>query len=238
MKRIAAITFSILISIQAFALDAHQIWNRLLKSNVNEIGVVNYQGFAKNQAQLESYLQLLSENTPDDTWSKQEAMAYWINAYNAFTVKLILRYYPIESIMKINHGKAWDLEFIELGGKSYTLNQIEHEILRPTYQDPRIHFAVNCASFSCPILLNEAFTAENLEKLLDQQARHFINNPDKNTITADKLELSKLFKWYAEDFTKDGSLIEFLNQYSTTPINSTAKVTYKEYDWSLNNQRK
>ena len=234
MKRLAAITFSILISLQSFAFEGHQVWDRLLKGNVNEIGEVDYKGFYKNQKELDAYLQLLSESVPDESWERAEAMAYWINAYNAFTVKLILNTYPVESIMDINDGKAWDLKFFELGGEKYSLNQIEHEILRPTYQDARIHFAVNCASFSCPILLNQAYTAENLEKLLDQQAQYFINNIDKNSISADKVEISKLFEWYAEDFTKEGSLIEFLNQYSNTQINPSAKVEFKEYSWKLN----
>ncbi len=158
-------------------------------------------------------------------------MAFWINAYNAFTVKLIVDNYPISSIMKLDNGKVWDRKWINIGGKTYSLNNIENDILRPQFKDPRIHFAVNCAAKSCPPLLNRAWTAANLESNFEKQARAFINNPEFNKISAKEVEVSKIFDWYASDF---GNLIDYLNKYSSTKINANAKVKFREYDWALN----
>jgi hypothetical protein len=212
----------------------HSIWDQLLAKNVNSVGNVNYEGFATDKEKLTSYLTALSKNSPAESWSKNEKMAFWINAYNAFTVKLILDNMPIKSIMKINGGKAWDLKFIEIGGKTLSLNNIEHDILRAKYKDARIHFAVNCASISCPKIKNAAFTATDLDAQLTKMSISFVNNSSKNTITADKIQISNLFEWYKDDFTKEGTIIEFLNKYSKTKINSKAKISFKEYDWGLN----
>jgi hypothetical protein len=159
-------------------------------------------------------------------------MAYWINAYNAFTVKLIIDNWPVSSIRDIHNGDPWNVKWIELEGKKYSLNQIENDILRPRYGDARIHFAVNCAAKSCPPLLNRAFTSEQLNAQLDQQARSFINSTQYNSISPQSIQVSKIFDWYAADF---GNLIDYLNQYSNTTIRSGAKVSFLEYDWGLNN---
>lgn len=154
-----------------------------------------------------------------------------MNAYNAMTIDLILRHQPLESIKDIK--KPWDQRFWKLGDKYYNLDEIEHKILRKM-SDPRIHFGINCASFSCPPLLNEAFTAEKVDSQLDMLARKFINDSKRNTITADRVEISKIFDWFAKDFKTDGSVINYLNKYSETKILSDAKVRYMDYDWSLN----
>lgn len=211
----------------------HSKWDQLLQKHVTAKGNVNYDGFVKDKATLDAYLNSLSETKPNDTWSRNDAMAYWINAYNAFTVKLILNNYPVKSIMNINGGKAWDLKFIEIKGEKYSLNNIEHDILRKKYTDPRIHFAVNCASVSCPKLLNTAFFAETLETQLEKAAKEFINNDSKNSISSNKAQVSKLFDWYKDDFTKNGSLVDYLNKYATTKL-TTNKVGFKEYNWSIN----
>ena len=158
-------------------------------------------------------------------------MAYWINAYNAFTVKLILKNYPISSITKLDSGKPWDVKWIKLGEKTYSLNNIEHDILRPTYKDARIHFAVNCAAKSCPPLLNKAWTANNLNATLDKQTKTFINNATFNEIGADVVKLSKIFEWYKVDF---GDLIEYINKYSTVKVNQDATIEFVDYNWALN----
>ncbi|MCB0585474.1 MAG: DUF547 domain-containing protein [Phaeodactylibacter sp.] len=185
-----------------------------------------------DKAKLKDYLDELAANPPAKTWSREEKLAYWINAYNAFTIKLILDHYPLSSIMDINNGKAWDIQWIRLGDKTYSLNNIENDIIRPRFNEPRIHFAINCAARSCPPLLNQAWEAENLNRLLDQQARSFINNPKYNSISPKAVEISRIFEWYAADF---GNIIDYLNQYSDTLINKGAKVSYRDYDWSLNN---
>lgn len=214
------------------AVPDHSTWNTLLQQHVNNVGNVNYTAFRKDEAKLDAYLAELADTAPTTDWSRSEAMAYWINAYNAATVKLILKNWPVKSIMDLHGGKPWDVEWVELGGKTYSLNAIEHDILRPRYQDPRIHFAVNCAAASCPPLPNKAFTASNLNSLLDARARAFIRNPTYNTI-GETVAVSKIFDWYGEDF---GNLREYLNKYAKTPIPEGREISYKEYDWALNKQ--
>ena len=158
-------------------------------------------------------------------------MAFWINAYNAFTVKLIVKNYPIGSITDLSNGNPWDDKWISLDGKSYSLNQIEHDIIRPVWKDARIHFAVNCAARSCPPLANRSFNEGNLDAMLDELTRKFINNRKYNTVSASKLTLSKIFEWYAEDF---GSIRDFISRYSSITVNSNAHIGYQEYDWKLN----
>ena len=128
------------------------LWNGLLRKYVNSSGKVNYKGFKSDKSKLDAYLKELENNPIQENWSKAKKMAYWINAYNAFTIKLIVDNYPISSITKLHGGKPWDVKWIKLGGQTYSLNNIENDILRPKYKDARIHFAVNCAAKSCPPL--------------------------------------------------------------------------------------
>jgi hypothetical protein len=165
-------------------------------------------------------------------------LAYWINAYNAYTIQLILRHHPIASIKDIQPGVAfvnsvWDMKFIYIEGQELDLNNIEHNILRKM-DEPRIHFAVNCASISCPKLRNSAYTAENLNAQLDQAARDFINDPTRNAIGNDSAQLSSIFNWFTGDFTKNGSLKDFINQYSNTKLSPEASIDFMEYNWKLN----
>lgn len=209
----------------------HEIWDELLKKYVSPTGKVNYRGFKNEQAKLDAYLQKLSENVPTAANSRNEKMAFWINAYNAATIRLILENYPISSITKLDGGKTWDVRRIQLGSKKYSLNEIENEILRPQFRDPRIHFAVNCAAKSCPPLLNEAFFSEKLDSQLEQQTRRFVQSRTANSISENAVEVSKIFEWYTSDF---GDLKKFLNRYSTVKISDAALVKFKEYDWGLN----
>jgi len=130
--------------------------------------------------------------------------------------------------------EPFDQKFIKIGSRSFSLNEIETEMLRKPYGDPRIHFGVNCASMSCPKLSNRAFTADNLDDQLDKLTTEFVNNSQKNRITAGAITISKIFEWYKGDFTTDGTLIEWLNKYSNTEINTDASISYRDYDWSLN----
>lgn len=212
---------------------SHQVWDVLLQEYVSEKGRVDYRGLQKNEARLDTYLDMLARNTPNKSWGRSEKMAYWINAYNAFTVKLILDNYPLKSIRDLDDGEVWDRKWIDLGDQTYSLNQIEHEILRKRYPDSRIHFAVNCAAASCPPLLNRAYTAEQLEAQLDAQTRAFITSKTYNTLRQQNVIVSKIFDWYSEDF---GSLIPFLNNYTEVPINDKADIQFREYDWALNEQ--
>jgi hypothetical protein len=222
----------------------HAQFDSLLRQYVNTEGWVNYEGFIRDSAKLNAYLDLLSKNHPNDkNWSRAEQMAYWINSYNAYTIQLICRYYPVESIKDIKRGiplvsDTWQIEFIKIEGKSYTLNNLEHGILRPKYDDPRIHAAINCASRSCPKLLNEAFRADKLDEQLDGVMQSFINDPFRNKILSpQKAELSKIFSWFAGDFKKTApSVIAFINKYATVKLAENADISYLDYDWQLNKQ--
>ena len=221
----------------------HTKWTALLKKYVNKNGDVNYKGFIKDSVALNTYLNLLSGNEPSTRSTKNEKFAYWINAYNAFTIKLIIKNYPLKSIKDLGsaatNDSPWDKNFFTIGGKTMTLNIIEHEILRKQFNDPRLHFAINCASYSCPKLLNTAFEALKLDKQLEESAVDFINDNSKNTITANDVKLSSILQWYGADFTKNGvSKIDYLNKYSKVYINRTASVEYLKYNWTLNEQRR
>ncbi len=221
---------------------SHELWDGLLKKYVTEEGAVDYPGFIQDSIPLNAYLDILRGSHPNNkNWSREEQIAYWLNAYNAFTVKLIVDNYPTESIKDIKNGipfvnTVWDIKFIEIEGATYDLNNIEHGILRPQFKEPRIHFAANCASISCPRLRNEAYTAEKLEAQLTDQTRYFLSNPVKNKITSDKAQLSKLFSWYKSDFKKNGSLEDFINKYSEVQISEKTEIDYLDYNWNLNSK--
>ena len=209
----------------------HAEFDALLKKYVSEDGRVNYNGFKKEKARLESYLYHLKLNPPNDSYSKEESLAYWINIYNASTIYLVIKKFPVRSIVEINQREPWSLKFVKSGEEVYTLNQIEHQIIRPKFKDARIHFALNCAAKSCPRLLNAAFNAESLNDQLERMAADFINDAEKNTISPSIVQVSKLFEWYHDDF---GNLHDFINKYSIVKIASDANITFKAYDWSLN----
>lgn len=224
---------------------SHQLWDDLLKKNVNTTGNVNYKGFIQDSVKLNEYLSVLSNNHPNDAkWSQKEKLAYWINAYNAFTVKLIVDNYPVKSIKDIVNGPSvpfvnspWDLSFITIEGQKYDLNNIEHSILRKDFEEPRIHFAINCASISCPWLSNEAYVPERIDEQLNKAAYLFINDPSKNKITPTHLELSKIFSWFQGDFSNalgKAGVLAFVSQFTEVEILDEATVSHLDYDWNLN----
>jgi hypothetical protein len=211
----------------------HSVWNTLLEANVSAAGNVNYKGIKASETKLDRYLNEVSKTTVDENiWSKNEQLAFWINAYNAFTVKLILNNYPVKSINDI--ATPWDKKFFKIGGKKMNLNYIEHKILRVKFKEPRIHFAIVCASFSCPKLSNKAFTAQNTQNQLAALTTGFVNDPKRNIIASDHFKISQIFNWFQKDFTQNGSLINFLNKYAKVKISSKAHVSYMKYNWSLN----
>jgi hypothetical protein len=220
---------------------SHEQWTILLKKYVNSEGEVNYHGFIEDSLSLNAYLDLLADNAPNKNWTINEQKAYWINAYNAYTVQLIIRHYPISGIKDIGSSiqiplvnTPWNLKFIRIGKVRYDLNNIEHDILREEFNDPRIHFALVCASRSCPKLLNTAYEAANLDQQLDRQARAFLKDNSRNIISHYDVRVSQIFDWFEDDFTRKGSLIDFLNKYSEVRIDENAKISYLPYDWSLN----
>ena len=222
----------------------HDVFDKLLRKHVTAQGLVDYKGFKADETVFNQYLALLSKNPPAANWSKQEQMAYWINAYNAYTIRLVLDHYPVQSIKDIGSKikipfvtTPWAIKFFTIGGEKMSLDNIEHGILRKKFDDPRIHFTLVCASISCPRLRNEAYTAVQLEKQLEDQGHDFLNNPAKNKISKSAAQLSKYFDWYKGDWGKNGqSVVKWVNRYSTTKIDASTKINYLNYNWNLNKQ--
>jgi len=211
---------------------SHADFNALLQKHV-ENGLVNYAGFKADGAKFDAYLDYLSNNAPSTSDKSKSALAFWMNAYNAFTIKLIVDNLPVASIRDLHNGKPWDKKWITIGGKSYSLNNIEHDIIRPVFIEPRIHFAIVCAAKSCPPLDNKAFTADTVDSHLESLTKSFINNSKFNTITADKVIITPIMDWYGKDF---GNVLAFVQKYANTSIGDKAKVKFTAYDWSLNGQ--
>jgi hypothetical protein len=216
----------------------HEGWTELVSQHVSPSGKVDYKGFIKDKERLNNYLDTLSNYFPAKNWTEAEQMTYWINAYNAFTVKLIIDYYPLKSIKDIGGNlpminSPWDIKFFKIGGVDFDLNTIEHEILRKQFEEPRIHFAINCASFSCPKLRNEAFEAEKLEEQLEEQTIYFINNVSKNEVSKKGTKLSQIFSWFESDFKKKMPVTSYLKKYHSD-FNEKNEVAYLEYNWTLN----
>ncbi|GAB4025615.1 DUF547 domain-containing protein [Spirosoma gilvum] len=222
----------------------HSAYDRLLKKYVNEKGLVNYKGFKSEEKTFNEYLAMLSKNPPAASWSKNEQMAYWINAYNAYTIRLILDHYPVKSIKDIGSKikipfvtTPWAAKFFTIGGEKMSLDNIEHGTLRKKFNDPRIHFTLVCASISCPRLRNEAYMADKLDAQMDDQGRDFLNNPSKNKISKDEAQLSNYFNWYKGDWTKNGqSVVKWVNKYSNTKISDNTDIEFLDYNWNLNEQ--
>ena len=214
-------------------LPDHALWTAELRKYVTPEGVIDYSTWKKNQGPLDTYLSQISIAQPVSNWSKNVQLSYWINLYNAYTVKLILDHYPVQSIKDINSGGGpWDLLWIHIGTKTYSLKQIENDIIRMQFRDPRVHFALNCGARSCPPLLSEAFDPVKLEAQLNGCTQSFIQNTVFNQTTQPTVRLSSIFDWYMADFGPD--LFAFLNQYATTPINAGTKIEYLDFDWSIN----
>ncbi len=212
----------------------HSAWDQALILNVSDDGKVNYDGFMKDSSQLYKYFKQLSENPPQENWTREEKMAYWINAYNAYTIKLVMDSYPLKSIKDLKD--PWGKKFFKIDSEWYSLADLEHKILRK-FGDPRIHFAINCASISCPIVWNRAYTGDNLQNALDHQTSQFINDPQRNTINDNVVKVSELFNWYKKDFKVNGGDVkDFINRYATVKIGDQKKKGYRKYDWGLNEQ--
>lgn len=225
-----------LLFVSSFSFAQIEGFDNLLKQNISSEGVVNYKGIIKDKVSLANYISYLEKTSPEASWSDNKVKAFWINAYNAYTIQLIVENYPLKSILNIKkEGKdAWHQKFAVVGGESYTLNDIEHEILRKQFSDPRIHVGVNCASYSCPPIANFAFSEHNIEIELERLMKKFVNDPTRNVVTAKKLTLSKIFEWYKDDFTKNGTLVSYIDNYTDTELSKKTKVKYMEYNWNLN----
>lgn len=225
-------------------VTSHAIWDTLLRRHVRADGWVDYKGLVADSARLNAYLHLLEQAQPNGSnWTTADKKAFWINAYNAFTVQLVVRQYPVKSIKDIKRGipfvnTVWDIKFIHIAGKTYDLNNIEHGILREEFKDARLHAALNCASYSCPVLRNEAFVAERLDEQLNDAMRKFINDPIRNQVTGKKARISQIFQWYRADFVREtGSIRAYLNQFAEKPLDANGRIEYIDYQWGLNDVR-
>lgn len=231
----------------------HQQWqtildNYLVSNHPSKVNLFRYsQVTEKDKAGLKQYVSALQTIDPRQ-YKKAEQMAYWINLYNALTVDLILDNYPVKSIKKLgkglfSFGGPWDDEVIMIAGENLSLNDIEHKILRPIWKDPRIHYAVNCASYSCPNLAGKVFTSTNIDSLLNQSARDYVNHPRGVNFKNGKLIVSSIYHWYIEDFgDNDTMLIKHLKRYAEPDLKQRLNQ-YKggkdhKYDWNLNEPNK
>ncbi len=269
MNTLAKILFTAaaLVSSTAFAQfdQSHKAFDDLLKKHVTLISggnasQISYAGVLRDHATLTAYLDSVSA-VPEATyksWNKNQQLAFLINAYNAYTVELILTKYPnLKSIRDLGgtFSKPWGIKFFKLFGKDLTLDGIEHDMIRAegAFNDPRIHVGVVCASIGCPMLRNEVFTAEKLDAQLEDGMQRFLSDKSRNRYNAEKktLEISKIFDWYKKDFTKGykgySSLEATLGKYADKlAIDAAAQaeiktgkvaISYLDYDWNLNDKK-
>ena len=233
-------------------------WESLLKKHVkwlpdNKQSRVNYKGFAADRAELKKVLDAFSAvpKAEFDKWTKPQQMAFLINAYNAFTVEVILTKYPdLKSIKDLGNfvTPTWKKKFFTLLGEERHLDWIEHEQLRPKYAEPRVHVAVNCASIGCPALFPESFTAAKMEAQLEDGMRRFLGDSTRNRYADGKLEVSNIFKWFREDFEKGNKgfakledvFAKYADQLAAAPADrekikaKSVPISNLDYDWSLN----
>jgi Protein of unknown function, DUF547 len=243
---------------QATFDHGYSAWDALLKKHVrwlpdNKQSRANYKGLMADRAALKAVLEALSAvpKATFDGWSRSQQIAFLINAYNAFTVELILTKYPdLKSIKDLGSfvQSAWKKKFFTLLGEERHLDWVEHEQLRPRYNEPRVHAAVNCASIGCPALRDEAFTAAKLEAQLEDGMRRFMGDRTRNRVRGNQVEVSSIFKWFREDFERghggfrqvEDVFAKYADQLSDQPAEQAALkartlgVSHLDYDWSLN----
>jgi hypothetical protein len=225
-------------------------WDELLRQYVNSQGRVNYCAWkAESSQSLNQWLADIELGDIHGKCESDEQLALWINLYNAFTIASVLERYRIISIRPEIFGIPNWLGFLwffyrpthKVAGRRYSLNQIEHKILRRKFDEPRIHFALVCASIGCPLLRNSAYLPEAVRSQLEEDARRFINNPDKVRYDSQSQTLycSKIFKWYSRDFLKVApSIPDYIRSYlkADAAIGANTAIAYLDYDWGLNQQ--
>lgn len=234
------------------AASDHALFSAVLADHVRD-GRVDYAAL-RHDARLSRYLAQLADTSPDELASEAERLALWINAYNAYTLKLVADDYPVKSIHDLGTGgrilgwllnrTPWDIRFAVVGGRTLTLNEIEHEILRPQFEEPRLHFAIVCAAVSCPPLRAEAYQADRLDAQLDDQGRRFLRDGVRNQfdVAGRRARLSPIFSWFAEDFGKtDAAVLRYVSRFAPPDVGRELaagadrwSVSATDYDWSLN----
>ena len=229
-----------------------KIYDKLLKKYVHN-GLVDYVNLTKDKG-LNSYINALSKFNPNTLTSNEDKLAFWINAYNAYTLKVIVDNYPVSSINDLHSGgriighilktTVWDKDFVVINNKNMTLNEIEHEIIRPKFKDPRVHFALVCAAVSCPPLRNEAFVGEKLNEQLNDQGKIFLSDQSKNSFDVKNkiADLSKILDWFGSDFGNNNTQIllrikEYLPKQISESLDANIinwDINFKTYNWELN----
>ncbi|WP_243363875.1 DUF547 domain-containing protein [Fundidesulfovibrio terrae] len=246
MRTLSVVFFMILIQSMVLCLCwagpvDNQGYAALLRSYVKD-GVVDYAGLKRKESDLDAYLVTLEQISPG-TMSRNDQLAFYINAYNAWTLKLVLMNYPVKSIRDIGgiFSDPWKIQFVKIDGKTTTLNYIEHNVLRPRFKDPRVHMAINCASKSCPPLMSIPFEGDKLESQLDQVTGAFVNDMKSNRIEGRTLYVSSIFDWFGEDFGGKSGVISFFIRYLKPEYKARleagrgdVQLGYLKYDWSLN----
>jgi hypothetical protein len=233
---------------------SHQAWDALLKKHVvlregGKASLVRYDALAQDRAALKEYLDGLQRvgEAEFGAWTRAQRMAFLVNAYNAHTVeKILVRYPDIQSVWDFGRifSNPFKDRFFKLLGRPFSLDDIEHEYLRKLYREPRVHYALNCASIGCPMLREEAYVAERLERQLEEQAERFLGDRARNRFAGGKLEVSKIFDWYGEDFEpRRGYFARYARLLADDPAaqrliaEGKAALSFLEYDWSLNASR-
>lgn len=239
-------------SLSIVLAQSHSEYSTILKKYVVK-GKVNYKELKEDSA-LNDYLDKMKNINPDTISDRQNQLAFWINIYNAYTLKIINDNYPLKSINDLHSGgliigtifstTIWDDDFVIVNNKRLTLNEIEHDIIRPIYKDPRAHFALVCASVSCPPLRPEAYEGSKLDKQLNDQAKIFLNDTSKNYFDVDnkKAYISKIFDWFNDDFgNNDEEILIFIAKFIDPAIAAEIKIIpsqwdikHLKYDWGLN----
>ena len=228
----------------------HSLWQAVLDDylvqHTSGVNLIDYEGLQIDaDPRLDRYIDLLSDIDPREL-NRPEQMSYWINLYNALTVRLVVQNYPVDSITELGESLfsrgPWDDDIVEVAGRTLTLNDIEHRILRPVFEDHRVHFAVNCASIGCPNLNAEAFTGDQLEQQLLQTANAYLNHPRGLAFEGEKLLLSSIFQWFSSDFGEDeAQTLQTLAQYVDPTVAARLRQfsgeTEYRYDWALNDLR-
>lgn len=242
---------------QSKAIITHNEWDHFLSTYIvtnndnnpltQGINTFNYAKVTPSDKQiLKTYIAKLTA-LPISEYNRNQQRAYWINLYNALTIDVVLDHYPVESIMDVKLSGfftrgPWEEKLITVEQQSVSLNDIEHRILRPIWNDPRTHYAVNCASLGCPNLSIKAYTAENMEQQLEQAASAFINHPRGANVSNGKLIVSSIYNWFKEDFgDSDIQIIEHLKQHAKAPLKqqltTIQQISDDQYDWQLNEIR-
>jgi hypothetical protein len=247
-----ALALIVPVSAPGLAADSHRLLTDILSDHIKD-GMVNYGALCKD-ARLGQYVQQLARINPDRISSEKERLAFWINAYNAYTLKIVCDNYPLKSIQDLNPRglrkafakTVWDKPLVTVNNRPTTLNTIEHKIIRTRFKDPRIHFALVCAAKSCPPLRSEAYEEDKLDEQLDDQGREFLADASKNRFDTARraAQISKIFSWFAKDFGGGNvAVLTFIAGFLPEDVADKVRAnpgawttSYTDYDWSLNEQ--